>query len=171
MKTLELEENNRLENRVIQPLVPITEKKGKKKGFWKSLWKSKKLEKSNMVAVLYLRKNGHADSMEVESKNGFFNIDGKTYHENRDCVYTLGKERYPLAIIPEWNVTPLGRKEWEDKPMQEKFAILQDHVMKGIRHAERVRMGEKDGTKLNMKAIIMIGIAVLIVGAVLLGYK
>lgn len=167
MEPLVLEEKT-LESKVVSD--DKKSKKDKKKGFWKKLWSKKKLEKSNMVAVIYLRNNGHADPIEVESKNGFFNINGKTYHENRDCIYTLGKDRYPLAIIPEWSVTPIGRKEWEDKGMQEKFHILQDHVMKGIRHAERVRMGEKDGQQLNIKAIILIGIAVLIVAAVLIGY-
>jgi len=143
----------------------------KKKGLWDRAWRKGKLKKTNTVAVLYLRENGNAEPMEVESKNGFFNINGRTYHENRDCVYTMGKDRFPLVIIPEWNVTPIGRKQWEDKPMQMKYAVLQDHVMKGIRHAERVRMGEKENKPLNLKAIIVIGIIIIVGVAIFMGYR
>lgn len=146
-------------------------KKKKKKGLWGKMWKIKKLEKRNNVAVLYLRENGTAEPMEVVSKHGFFNINGKTYHERRDCIYTINKERFPLAIIPEWSVTPLGNKSWYDKRPQEIISILQDHCMNGIRHSERVRAGEnRDGSKLNLKNIIVIGIIVIVAIAVLMGY-
>ncbi len=148
-------------------------KKSKNKpGFWNKVWNNKKLEKRNTVAVLYLRENGRAEPMEVESIRGFFNIGGKTYHERRDCIYTMSKDRHPLAIIPEWSITPLGTKAWYDKTPQEKIAILQDHCMNGIRHSERVRSGEKMGmTKLNMKNVIVIGIIVIVAIAVLMGYR
>lgn len=152
-------------------------KKNKKKdktkqGFWDKVWNKKKLEKRNTVAVLYLRENGTAEPMEIISKRGFFNINGKTYHERRDCIYTMSKERYPLAIIPEWSITPLGNKLWYDKTPQEIIGILQDHCMNGIRHSERVRSGENMGTnKINMKNVIVIGIIVIVAIAVLMGYK
>ena len=108
--------------------------------------------------------------MEVESKDGFFNIANKVYHANRDCLYHLGKERIPLAMIPEWSMIPLGTKNWEDKEMREKFFELEDHLLKGIRYAEIVRMG--GGEKMNWggmspKAIIGI-VIVLIIAAVVL---
>ena len=144
----------------------------KKKGFWDKVWNTKKLEKRNTVAVLYLRENGTAEPMEVESKRGFFNIGGKTYHERRDCIYTMNKDRHPLAIIPEWHVTPLGTKSWYDKRPQEVISILQDHCMNGIRHSERVRSGENMGTnKINLKNAIVIGIIVIVAIAVLMGYR
>lgn len=147
------------------------EKKKTKKGIWEKVWNKNKLKKPSKVAVLYLRESGLAETMELEAKRGFFNINDRTYHERRDCVYLLGKEKIPLCIIPEWNVTPIGKKAWEDKPMQEKFSVLQDHVMKGIRHAERVRMGEKGNDfKFNAKSAIGIAIAVVIVIAVVVGY-
>ena len=143
----------------------------KKPTLWERLWKKRKLDKGNRIAVLYLKENGTAIPKEVITKDGMFVIDGKTYHEDRDCVYTMGKERYPLAIVPEFNTTPIGTKAWEDKEMQVRFSILQDHVMKGIRHAERVRFGGDSDSKLNAKAIIAIGIVVIIILAIVLGYK
>ncbi len=166
MEELKLEERT-INNERSKP----SKDKKKKKGLWDKIFNKNKLKKPNKVAVLYLRVNGKAEPMEVESKNGFFSINGKTYHENRDCAYLLGKEKHPLALIPEGNVTPLGKKSWEDKAMQEKFAILQDHVMKGIRHAERVRMGERGGDiKFNAKTAVGLGIVAIIVIAVIMSY-
>lgn len=149
------------------------EKEGKKekKNLFQRLFNFKKLKKPNKVAVIFLKKNGTAEFKEETVTQGFFNIEGKTYHENEDCIYTIDKERLPLAIIPEWNLTPIGKQKWYDQEQQEIFAILQDHAMKGIRHAERVRMGEADGKKLNPKAAIGIAIAIVIVVAVFMGYK
>lgn len=153
------------------PKIEPKNKPKEKRNLWQRLFNTKKLEKTNKVAVIYLRENGNAETLEVEPKEGMFNIHGRVYHEDRDCAWTFTKERYPLAIIPEWNVVGLGRKSWEDKPLQEKFSTLEDHAIKGIRHAERVRMGEGDGQKLNLKSIILIGIAVIVVIAIVLGYK
>lgn len=157
----------------LEDIAKDSNKKDKKKqGFWAKVWNTKKLEKRNIVAVLYLRENGTAEPMEVMSKRGFFNIDGKTYHERRDCIYTMSKDRYPLAIIPEWCVTPIGTKSWYDRRPQEIISILQDHCMNGIRHSERVRSGEKPyDTKLNLKNIIVIGIVIIVAIAVLMGYQ
>ncbi len=145
-------------------------KKNKKKTLWEKMFRRKKLTKPNHVAVIFLKNNRVAEPMEVETKNGFFNIKGRTYHENRDCIYTLDKERIPLAIIPEWSLIPIGTKDWEDKGMREKFAELQDHTLRGIRHAELVKMGEKDSSPTDMKKVIGIGILILIIGVVLYSY-
>ncbi len=148
-------------------------KKGKDKkpkSLFERWFNIKKLSKPKMVAVIYLRNNGKAEIMEIKSKRGFFNIEGKAYHENRDCVYAVGKERIPLAMIPEWSLIPIGTKKWVDKSMLEKFAECQDHLLRGIRHAELVRMGDKDKSDMDMKKIILWGILGIIIVAVLMNY-
>lgn len=159
----------KLEEEVIKP----EKKKEKKKlGIWDKLFNKKKLEKPNKVAVIYLRENGNAEPIEVEPKDGMFNIHGRNYHEDSDCSWVFTKERYPLAIIPEGSLIGIGKKSWEDKKLQEKFATLEDHAIKGIRHAERVRMGEGgSGMKLNLKSAILIGIAIIVIIAIFIGYK
>ncbi len=144
------------------------EDKKEKKGIWERMFNKKKIKK-NKIAVLYLRNNSRAEPMEVESRRGFFEINDKVYHEQRDCMYIMGKERLPLAIIPEWSLFPIGTKKWDDQSMLEKFAECQDHTIRGIRRAELVRMGEKDGGKLNMKAAVIIGIIVIIAIAFMMG--
>ncbi len=150
--------------------VLLDEKEPKKGGLWEKMFRKNKLKKPNAVAVLYIRNNGIAEPMEVEVRDGFYNIYGKTYHENRACIYRMGKDRTPLAVIPEWSLTPLGTKDWEDKDLQEKFGELQDHVLKGIRNAELVRMYGEQRKPLNMKAIILGGLALIVVVAVVLQY-
>ncbi len=147
----------------------MEEKKDKiKLNIWQKLFK-KDIVKKGKTAVLYLRNNGIAEPMEVESKKGFFNIKGKTYHEDRDCTYTITKDRIPLAIIPEWSMIPYGLKKWHDKSLIEKFSELEDHLLRGIRHAELVKMGDKENIKLNTKAMVVIGIIVIIGIAFLVG--
>lgn len=151
------------------------EKKKKKKdrGIF-SFLNSKTLKKPNRVGVLYLRNNGVAEPMEVESHRGFFIIEGKTYHDNRDCIFTVitkDKDRVPLAVIPEWSLIPLGTKRWEDRSMLEKFAELQDHTIKGIRNSELVKMGDQPYKKpMTPKQMILWGLAVLVGGIVLVNF-
>ena len=178
MEKLELEE-------VVQEEIPLPleiidrddkkkskDKKHEKQGFWAKIFKKKRLIKPKRVAVIYLYNNGSAETSIQETKEGFFSMNNKTYHERRDCTYMIEieRERFPLAIIPEWSLIPLGTEGWKDKTMQEKFSELQDHVLSAIRRAELVKMGAGALPALNMKTIILAGILVLIVGAVILNY-
>lgn len=161
-----------------QEKIPIIEetkepedKKGKKKQtWWSKSFKSNSFKKPTLIAVLFLRNNGRAETMQLETRNGFFNIARKTYHERKDCIWVVGKDRIPLAIIPEWSLIPLGTKEWDDKPMLEKFNELQDHTLKGIRHAELVKMGDKDYSNVPTKKIIVWGLIILIGGIIIANY-
>jgi len=150
----------------------LESKVNKKPSVWEKVFRKRKLEKPRTIAILYLHDNNRVEPMELEPKNGFFNINGKTYHERKDCIWTMtyGRDKIPLAIIPEKNLTPVGTGDWEEKTTQEKFAELQDHVIKGIRHAEMVKLaGDGDSKKLN-KTVILIIIAVIIGIALLSGY-
>ena len=142
-----------------------------KKGFWDRAWNKNKLKKPEFVAVLFLHEKRMAEAMLLKPEKGFFNIKGKTYHERNDCIYTMvGKERYPLAIIKEWAITPEGTQDWDEKEVQEKISLFQDHAIKGIRHAERVRLGERSDFKLNNKAMIGGAIALVILVAFFSGF-
>lgn len=163
---------------VPEPLVKDNEpetkkgKKDKKKDakWWNKVFNKDKLKKSDRVGVVYLRNNGKADLMEVQTKNGFFNINGKPYHEDRDCVYILTKERIPLLIVREWDMIPIGTKKWDDEPMREKFSELEQHVLKGIRAAELVKSGGGIETKLTPKQMILWGLVILVGGIILVNF-
>lgn len=148
----------------------LRRKERKEKTFFDRMFKKNKLKKPNMVAVVYLRNNGNADFIEVESKKGFFNINNRSYHERRDCTYTSSKERTPLCIIMEDDLIPIGRKEWNDSPYRYKCAELQDHVLKGIRHAEQVKVEGRETKPMNMKTVVVWLIIGVIAFAVLRPY-
>jgi len=150
---------------------PNKSKKTKEKeSWWSKFFSGKKLKKPNVVAVIYLRNNGNAEMMEVESKNEMFSIHGKTYHERNDCIYTVTKDRIPMAIIPEWSLIPIGTKRWEDHPMLEKFSQLEEHVLKGIRHAELVRRDGQESKPISTKQMIFWVIIAIVAGAILINY-
>ena len=147
-------------------------KKGNEKDtWWSKSFNKKRLNKASKVAIVYLRNNGNVDLLEQETRNGFFNINGKSYHEDTDCTYTLTKDRFPLCVIREWDTLPLGTKKWDDEDIREKFAKLETHVLNGIRHAELVKSGGiKEGPNISMKQMIIWGIAAIVVGAVIINY-
>lgn len=138
-----------------------------KKTLWENIWSKNKFKNPKMVAILFLRNNGKAENTQVESKKGFFDFAGKSYHEDKDCIYRLGKDSIPLAIIEEDSLLPIGTKRYYDRYPAErdiqfikrKLMEAQDHILRGIRHAEFVRMGEQTDKKpINTKAIIIWGI-------------
>ena len=145
-----------------QPIQKLEDKKKKKPGVWDKVFRKKKLEKSQKVAILYLTKNGQAVPFELEPKNGFFTIRGKSYHEREDCSFVVGKTRIPLAVIHESSIIPEGTDIWKEKDMKEKFLELQTHAMNGIRHAELVKIAGEDRKPMSGKTMIIIGIIVIV---------
>ena len=137
-------------------------KKKKNKTWWGKTLNKDKLKKMNKVGVIYLRNNGNADLMELETRNGNFSIDGNQYNEDKDCVYTITKDRLPLIIIREWDLIPIGTKKWSDDNMREKFSNLSQHVIKGIKNAELVKAGGGSDSKLTPKQLILWGLAALV---------
>ena len=150
---------------------PIEKQKEKKiQNWWSKHFNKDRFKKPNRVGVIYLRNNANVELSEVEISNGVFTINGKQFHEDRSCVYTLTKERIPLIIIREWDMIPIGTKKWDDDPMKEKFAELEQHVLKGIRAAELVKMGGGLESKLTTKQIILWGLAALVGAIILMNY-
>lgn len=95
---------------VLPNLEQKTEKK-KVNSFWDKVFKKKSLRKPQRIAVMYLRKNNMGEVLDVDTNKGFFDIAGKTYHISRDCLYTIGKDRIPLAIIEEDGLRPIGNRK------------------------------------------------------------
>ncbi len=83
----------------------------KEKKWWSKHFSKDKIKKPNRVGVIYLRNNGNVDLLEIQTSNGIFSIDGKTFHKDRHCVYTLTKDRILLMIVREWDLIPLVTKK------------------------------------------------------------
>lgn len=151
---------------VLPNLEQKTEKK-KVNSFWDKVFKKKSLRKPQRIAVMYLRKNNMGEVLDVDTNKGFFDIAGKTYHISRDCLYTIGKDRIPLAIIEEDGLRPIGNSEFykklsEIKNYERICAEYQDLVLKAIRHAELVKYQSLDKAKINPKIAIGLAIAAII---------
>lgn len=145
-------------------------KKGKDDKWWTKFFGKNKLKKPKVVAVIYLRNNGNAELLELEPKNEMFSIHGKTYHERSDCIYTVTKDRIPLAIIQEWSLIPVGTKRWDEQDMVEKFSQLEEHVLKGIRNAELVRRDGEERKPVSTKQMILYVILAVVAGAIMINY-
>lgn len=158
------------QNQVTETLEKKIEDKKDKPNLWDRLWNKNKLKKGKSVAILFLKQNGIAEPMELESKKGFFEIQGQSYHEDKDCLWRISKTGVNLALIEEKSLLPIGTERWyEGRPlerttdfMKRKLMEMQDHVLRAIRHAEFVRMGESDKSKWDTKTVIIVIIAVII---------
>lgn len=145
--------------------------KSKKKWFKKYINKER-LQKNKKVAVIYLRNIGITEFFELESRDGMFQVNGRIYHESKDCIYRLKDENIPVAIIPEWSMTPIGTRVEKDRGLKEKFAEYQDLVLKAIRYAELSRTGGADfaDKKFNVRQVILYVILAIVGGSVLTNY-
>jgi hypothetical protein len=144
--------------------------------FWDKTWNKRKLEKPQKVAVLYLRRNNSAQGIEVDTQKGFFEIESKTYHVDRDCMYRFGKDKLPLAVIQEDGLVPTGNADFFQRlkdvnAFERKSAEYQDLVLKAIRHAELVREQGRNGPGVNPKVVIAIVIVAIIAFAIFRSYS
>lgn len=94
------------------------------------------------ICVMYLRENGVGDFMYVRPENGMFLLQGNYYHQHEACVHSMGPKRIPLAIIPEWSMTPLSRRDFS-KLMGEDAQLAQKLIIKSIEHAEIVKIDKE----------------------------
>lgn len=154
------------------------DKKKEKNSFINRMFNKKKLQKPQIVAVLYVRKNGTAQPFETEAKKGFFSIDDRTYHIDKDCRFNLiiGKERIPFFMQFEDGLTPMPNSEYYENvktldEFKDKVAEAQNMAIRAIRHAELVRAEGADKPKINPKVAIGIAIVIIIGLAIFRSYS
>ena len=148
----------------------------KKESFFELARKDVKMQhkenkiKNGEVAVLYLRNSGHGEFKYVKPENNMFVINDKYYHQKEACVYTIGKKRTPLAVIPEWSFIPITRDKHGELlgvEMQE----AQTQAIKAMETVEIVRRGDDGSNKkkksADAKTIVIIVIVAIIAIAVL----
>jgi len=61
--------------------------------------------KKNFCVVLLMRVNGEAVFKFVPIEDNYVKIDGTPYDVNAD--YMMRYKRYPLLVLPEWNLKPV----------------------------------------------------------------
>jgi len=95
----------------LDKLIQGIENRNQKKKF--SLPLGMKMQKGklrkNYCLVLIIRTNGNTIFKMVEIVDNTIKV-GETYHE-ASAKYILRYKRYPLIILPEWNISPLSEPE------------------------------------------------------------
>lgn len=115
----------------------------------------KKLAIKNKVMVIYLTRNRSIIPMVTEIKDGFITINGTPHNCSADFMF-LWKGKYPAIVLPEWDLNPIGTKDYYDAVNENRIA---DPVAIAIRMMES--KGNPSKLKLSPKAWIFIGLAVI----------
>jgi len=115
----------------------------------------KKLALKNKILIILLTRNRGMIPMVTEIKDGFVNIDGTPHQCAVDQVF-LWKGKYPAMVIPEWDISPIGTKDYYDAVANKRIA---DPIAIAIRMLENKENIMKN--KLSSKAWIFIGLAII----------
>ena len=100
-------------NEKLDRLIEGIEQSGKKKKFRMPMgikMQKGKIRK-NYAIVLIIKTNGSVFFKMVQIEDNTIKI-GETYHE-ATAKYVLRYRRFPMIILPEWNITPLSEPETE----------------------------------------------------------
>lgn len=100
-------------NEKLDRLIEGIEQSGRKKKFRMPMgikMQKGKIRK-NYAIVLIIKTNGSVFFKMVQIEDNTIKI-GETYHE-ATAKYVLRYRRFPMIILPEWNITPLSEPETE----------------------------------------------------------
>lgn len=153
----------------------LEEKKEKKFSLpWGIKLFSKGKLKKNYAIVQILRTNGSVEFKFVQIEDNTIKI-GDVYHE-ATADYIMRYKKYPLIVLPEWNIRPIkkGSEEMEVQPFKARENI-KEAIDKGqLSSAEKfilyaIKMDLVKGkNKVNWMTVLLIG-AILVGGYLLAG--
>lgn len=156
------EEPKRGLNSRIAQLEEVLENRNEEKGIEKKFkipWgirrKLKTLAIKKKKLVLYLRRNRSITPMIVDEKDGFINIDGTPHNSSLDFTF-LWNGKYPAMVVPEWDLNPVGTKDYYDAVSEKRTPDAATIVMRMLEARDNPTKA-----KLSPKAWIFIGIAII----------
>jgi hypothetical protein len=139
-------------NKKIDTLLKI---KPKKDGTFKIPWgvrsKIKSQLKKKKVLVAYLQNNKMMDWKWGEQVGDQVKIDNKIFDMSEGTVW-LYKAKFPMMVVPEWSMRPIGIKEYEEAKALHSTTDEEELLIKAI---ERKELGTALGG-LNWKMILLI---------------
>lgn len=115
----------------------------------------KKLALKNKVIVFILRENRSAEMIVAEVVNGFVWIEGIAHNCANDFIF-LFKGKYPCIVLPEWDLNPIGTKDYYDSIDSGRQSYPVATIMRLLEDKDVVKKG-----KMEAKTWIWIGIAVI----------
>ena len=115
----------------------------------------KSAEKSKVVVFL-LKSNRSIQPIMTKMENGWVNINGVPRNCSTDFTF-IWKKKYPAIVLPEWDINPIGTKDYYDAVKDGRAADPIATVIRLIKEGEILSKGFKIGST----AYIYIGIAAL----------
>lgn len=120
--------------------------------------KMKKAWKKNNIAVIRLYNNNIAKPCIGELINGNLIVDG-IHHDGGKQFMWLWRGKVPIMIVPEWDINPIGTKQYIDAIGTGTATDAERVVLKAIKMEQ-----QGSGKKLGGMNIIWIGIGAIVVG-------
>jgi len=117
----------------------------------------KKLAIKNKIMVIYLTANRRMQPIITEVRDGAINIEGKPHQCSADFTY-LWKGKYPAIVLQEWDMSPIGTKDYYDAVANKRVA---DPIAVGIRMMEDRDNLMKKKFSLSPMAWVLIGLALV----------
>jgi len=117
----------------------------------------KKLAIKNKIMVIYLTANRCMQPIITEVRDGAINIEGKPHQCSADFTY-LWKGKYPAIVLQEWDMSPIGTKDYYDAVANKRVA---DPIAVGIRMMEDRDNLMKKKFSLSPMAWVLIGLALV----------
>jgi len=125
----------------------------------------KKLAEKNKVLILFFRINRNIEPIITDVKNGFVIVNNIPRNCSLDFVF-LWKGKHPCLGIKEWDVQPIGTKDYYEAVKANRVA---DPMPTAIRMLEEMAKMEKGGMQMSPKVWVFIGLGVIALLWVLFG--
>ncbi len=124
--------------------------------------KLKNLSKQNKALVFYLRESGDIKPIIATiTPNGFIFIGNKPY-EMSLLFRFLWQGKFPAVIIKEWDVTPIGTKDYDETYKDGRSSSAYAKIIQLVESGEL-----KGGMQMSSKKIFLVFIAAIIIGYIL----
>ncbi|KKN76053.1 hypothetical protein LCGC14_0374430 [marine sediment metagenome] len=116
----------------------------------------KKSAEKSKVVVFLLKSNRSIQPIMTKMENGWVNINGVPRNCSIDFTF-IWRKKYPAIVLPEWDINPIGTKDYYDAVKDGRAADPIATVIRLIKEGEILGKGLKMGSK----AWIFIGLAAL----------
>jgi len=117
----------------------------------------KKMALKDKIMVLYLTGNRVMKPIITDIKNGAIILNGKPHQCTPDFIF-LWKGKYPAIVLPEWDMNPIGTKDYYDAVKENRTA---DPIAVGIRMMEDRENLMKKKFSMSPMMWILIGLALI----------
>ena len=120
----------------------------------------KKMAEKGKILVLLLKTNGNIEPLVTDIIDGFVCINNTPHDCSVDFRF-LWKGKFPTIVLPEWDLRPIGTKDYDECVKAGRLAYPVATAIRMIESGEKLMKGQ--GMQFDMKTWIFIGIAVIAV--------